>query len=183
MVAMDSVLSSPQLNAEGAVDELIHKVADSKIVELRTTYNGSYGASLLIEPMTITYYVVLFVDKRYWRVIKDTDEARADADYKKFVRDTNELARNEIRRTKLEAQKLRLEQMLALSELRARRIRADLDIAHSQQMKSLARQQQARAQITELNAQNKHARTQLLKAQQAVHKLQRQLLDTETISH
>jgi hypothetical protein len=46
--------------ARGAVAELMQLIHDANLSELRTTYNGSYGASLFFYPQQMTYYVALF---------------------------------------------------------------------------------------------------------------------------
>lgn len=66
-------------DAQGNVAELMQMIHDAKLSELRTTYNGSYGASLFFHPREMTYYVALFQDKHFWRVIKSEDMARAEA--------------------------------------------------------------------------------------------------------
>src|SRR2546427_188749 len=57
------------------VDELKQLMDSRQLTELRTTYNGNYGASLLFNANTLTYYVALFQEKNFWRVIK-TDADR-----------------------------------------------------------------------------------------------------------
>jgi len=42
------------------VDELRQLVDSKQLTELRTTYNGSYGASLLFNTSTLNYYVAPF---------------------------------------------------------------------------------------------------------------------------
>jgi hypothetical protein len=120
-------------DAQGDVAELMQMIHDSKLVELRTTYNGSYGASLFFYPDGMTYYVALFQDKHFWRVIKSQDDARAEAIYAGFVRQTSQLAEVEIHRMELQAQKAFLDRVIALSADRAKRLQADLDVARTQQ--------------------------------------------------
>lgn len=119
-------------DAQGNVAELMQMIHDSQLTELRTTYNGSYGATLFFYPQEMTYYVALFQNKHFWRVIKSQDDARAEAIYADFVQQTTQLAEVEIRRTQLQAQKAFIENVIALSEDRARRLQADLDVARTQ---------------------------------------------------
>ncbi|MFP3632543.1 DUF2968 domain-containing protein, partial [Burkholderia sp. SIMBA_045] len=63
--------------AQGNVAELTQLLHDGRMVEMRTTYNGSYGASLMFDSREMTYYVALFQDKQLWRVIKSQDKSRA----------------------------------------------------------------------------------------------------------
>ncbi|ASL42572.1 hypothetical protein bAD24_I03725 [Burkholderia sp. AD24] len=162
-------------SAAGNVAELQQMIHGSDLAELRTTYNGSYGASLLFYGKEMTYYVALFQQKNFWRVIKTQDATRADMIYKDFVRQTLQLSDVEIRRTQLEAQKAFTERMIALSQDRANRLQADLDVARQQQSIVASQQQQSRAEASALAQQKAAAQDQLRAAQRQVRDLQRQL--------
>jgi hypothetical protein len=162
-------------SAAGNVAELQQMIRGSDLRELRTTYNGSYGASMLFYPQEMTYYVALFQQKTFWRVIKTEDDTRAELIYKDFVRQTLQLSDIEIRRTRLEAQKAFTDRMIALSQDRANRLQADLDVAHQQQNIVNSQQQQTRAEATALAQQKTAAQAQLREAQRQVQELQRQL--------
>ena len=169
-------------SAAGNVAELQQMIRGSDLSELRTTYNGSYGASLLFYGKEMTYYLALFQQKNFWRVIKTQDATRADMIYKDFARQTLQLSDVEIRRTQLEAQKAFTERMIALSQDRANRLQADLDVAHQQQTIVANQQQQTRAETTALAQQKAAAQDQLRAAQRQVRELQRQL-ETGLPSH
>jgi hypothetical protein len=162
-------------SAAGNVAELQQMIRGSDLSELRTTYNGSYGASLLFYGKEMTYYVALFQQKNFWRVIKTDDATRADLIYKDFVRQTVQLSDVEIRRTQLEAQKAFTQRMIALSQDRANRLQADLDVARQQQSIVANQQQQTRAEATALAQQKTAAQDQLRAAQRQVRELQREL--------
>lgn len=162
-------------SAAGNVAELQQMIHGADLAELRTTYNGSYGASLLFYGKEMTYYVALFQQKNFWRVIKTQDATRADMIYKDFVRQTMQLSDVEIRRTQLEAQKAFTERMIALSQDRANRLQADLDVARQQQSIVASQQQQSRAEASALATQKAAAQDQLRAAQRQVRDLQRQL--------
>lgn len=159
--------------SQGDVATLMQLIHDAQLVELRTTYNGSYGASLFFYPPDMTSYVVLFQDKHFWRVIRSQDEARAEAIYADFARQTERLADVEIRRTKLEAQKADIERVIALSEDRARRLQADLDVARTQQARVNERQRLAQADALALRAGKTQAQAQLRDLQREIQLLQR----------
>jgi hypothetical protein len=162
-------------SAAGNVAELQQMIHGSELSELRTTYNGSYGASMLFYGKEMTYYIALFQQKNFWRVIKTQDATRADMIYKDFVRQTVQLSAVEIRRTQLEAQKAFTQRMIALSQDRASRLQADLDVAHQQQSIVATQQQQKHAEAAELTQQKLAAQEQLRAAQRQVRDLQRQL--------
>jgi hypothetical protein len=162
-------------SAAGNVAELQQMIHGSDLSELRTTYNGSYGASMLFYGKEMTYYVALFQQKNFWRVIKTQDATRADLIYKDFVRQTMQLSDVEIHRTQLEAQKAFTQRMIALSQDRASRLQADLDVARQQQSIVATQQQEKRAEATALAQQKLAAQDQLRVAQRQVRELQRQL--------
>ncbi|RDK03586.1 DUF2968 domain-containing protein [Paraburkholderia lacunae] len=162
-------------SAAGNVAELQQMIRGSDLSELRTTYNGSYGASLLFYGKEMTYYIALFQQKNFWRVIKTQDATRAEMIYKDFARQTLQLSEVEIRRTQLEAQKAFTERMIALSQERANRLQADLTVARQQQNIVTSQQQQTRAEATALAQQKAAAQDQLRAAQRQVRELQRQL--------
>src|SRR5438128_1159427 len=49
-----SAADAPANDAPGVVAELTQMIHDAKLSELRTTYNGSYGASLFFYPQQVT---------------------------------------------------------------------------------------------------------------------------------
>ncbi|WP_175964498.1 DUF2968 domain-containing protein [Burkholderia pyrrocinia] len=164
-----------QQSAAGNVAELQRMMAGTDLQELRTTYNGSYGASLLYYGKETTYYVALFQQKHFWRVVKTQDDMRAGMIYKDFAGQTERLAAIEIRRATLDAEKAQTERMVALAQERANALQADLDNARRQQAIVASQQEQARAQAAALQAENVAARQQLRAAQQRVRDLDRQL--------
>jgi Protein of unknown function (DUF2968) len=128
-------------------------------------------------------YIVLFQQKQFWRVIKTQDDVRADIVYRDFARRTEELSGDEIRREKLGAEKTFNERMVALSQDRANRLQADLDVARQQQAAANSQKKLARKQATAQPAENT-ADQQLLRAsQQQIRDLQRRLETGLPLSH
>ncbi|MBY4768335.1 DUF2968 domain-containing protein [Burkholderia ambifaria] len=172
--AAASPASATDAAAQGNVAELTQMLQDGRIVEMRTTYNGSYGASLMFDQREMTYYVALFQDKHLWRVIKSQEKSRAERVYANFVQQTVQLADVEIRRTELQAQKTFLERVIALQANRAQQLQADLSVARSQQAEVAQRQQSARQQTQALQVEKRAAQVQLRDLQEQVRQLQRQ---------
>ncbi|WNC94051.1 DUF2968 domain-containing protein [Paraburkholderia sp. FT54] len=170
-------------SAAGNVAELQQMIRGSDLSELRTTSNGNYRASLLFYGKEMTYYVALFQQKNFWRVIKTQDATRANMIYRDFVRQTLQLSDVEIRRTRLEAQKAFTERMIALSQGRANRLQADLDVASQQQTIVAGQQQKTRAEATALAQQKAAAQDQLRASQRQVRELQSQLESGLARSH
>lgn len=170
-----SASASSSAEVQGNVAELMQMIQDTKLSELRTTYNGSYGASLFFYPRELTYYVALFQNKHFWRVIKSADAGRAEAIYAGFAQQTAQLAEVEIRRTQLQAQKLYIEEGIALSEDRAKRLQADLEVARTQQAKVNDYQRQTQDEAATLREEKERAQAQLRQVQGQVMLLQRQM--------
>ncbi|CAG9254511.1 putative lipoprotein [Burkholderia diffusa] len=166
--------SATEAAAQGNVAELTQMLHDGRIVEMRTTYNGSYGASLMFDPREMTYYVALFQDKHLWRVIRSQEKNRAEMVYANFVQQTAQLADVEIRRTELQAQKTFLERVIALQANRAQQLQADLNIARGQQAEVAQRQKAAQEQTQALQIEKRAAQVQLRDLQEHVRQLERQ---------
>jgi hypothetical protein len=133
--------------------QLIH---DGGLTEMRTTYNGGYGASLFFHGQSMMYYVALFQEKHFWRVIRTSDQGRAESIYAGFARQTAQLADVEIRRTQLQAQK------------------ASIEVARAQEAKVADYQRQTQDETLALRDEKDKAQAQLRQLQQQVLQLQRQ---------
>ena len=161
-------------DAQGDVADLQRMMRGNALSELRTAYNGTYGASLLLHGKDMTYYAVLFQQKNFWRVIKTTNADYAEAVYADFVRRSAQLADVEIKRTVLAAQKAYTEEQLAKAQARADRLQADLDVARKQQALVASRQKEVREEAASLRTQKLAAQQQLADMQQQIHLLQRE---------
>ncbi|SAL39549.1 DUF2968 domain-containing protein [Caballeronia humi] len=163
-----------QTPATGDIAELQQMIRDGKVRELRTTYNGSYGASLLYYPDEMLYYVAMFQQKKFWRVIKTQNDARAETVYADFAKSTMQLSDTEIRRIKLEAEKSYADRLIATQQNRASRLQADLEVARAQQSQVADRQQQQQEAIRALRNEQAAAQAQLRALQARVQDLQKQ---------
>lgn len=161
-------------DGQGNVAELQRLMHGTELAELRTTYNGTYGASLLLYGNEMTYYVVLFQQKNFWRVVKTTNEEYAESVYADFARRSAQLADVEIGRAKLAAQKAYTDELIAVAQARADRLQADLDVARKQQEVVAGRQKQARDEAAALQTQRVAAQEQLDSVRQQIHLLQRE---------
>lgn len=159
----------------GAVQELQQRMQAHELSELRTTYNGAYGASLLFAQSDLTYYVTLFQQKDLWRVVKTTNEAFAERLYNDFAKQTRAMADLELQRIRLEAQKERAERQIAAQEERLRGLRTDLDIQRQQQAQALERQKVARTEADALDAERRAARARVEALQRQIRELEAQV--------
>ncbi|BCZ77066.1 hypothetical protein PTKU64_07410 [Paraburkholderia terrae] len=161
-------------SVQGEVADLMQLIHDGGLTEMRTTYNSRYGASLFFHAQSMTYYVALFQDKHFWRVIRTSDEARAESIYTGFARQTAQLADVEIRRAQLQAQKASIERVIGESQARAQRLQADIEVARAQEAKVADYQRQTQDETLALRDEKDKAQAQLRQLQQQVLQLQRQ---------
>jgi predicted nucleic acid-binding Zn-ribbon protein len=120
------------------------------------------------------YYVAMFQQKKFWRVIKTQNDARAESVYADFAKSTVQLSDTELRRIKLEAEKAYADRLIATQQNRANRLQADLDVARAQQSQVADRQQQQQEAIRELRNEQAAAQAQLRALQARVQDLQKQ---------
>lgn len=144
-------------SGQGDVADLMQLIHDGGLVEMRTTYNGGYGASLFFHAPSMTYYVALFQDKHFWRVIRTSDQTRAEAIYAGFARQTAQLAEVEIRRAQLQAQKASIERVINESQARAQRLQADIEVARTQEAKVADHQRQTQDEALALRDEKEKA--------------------------
>ncbi len=178
----DDTGSAPGLDAsvdasgsvQGDVADLMQLIHDGGLTEMRTTYNGGYGASLFFHAQRMTYYVALFQDKHFWRVIRTSDQSRAESIYTGFARQTAQLADVEIRRAQLQAQKASIERVIGESQARAQRLQADIEVARAQEAKVADYQRQTQDETLALRDEKDKAQAELRQLQQQVLQLQRQ---------
>ncbi|AXE97714.1 DUF2968 domain-containing protein [Paraburkholderia hospita] len=161
-------------SVQGDVADLMQLIHDGGLTEMRTTYNGGYGASLFFHAQRMTYYVALFQDKHFWRVIRTSDQARAESIYTGFARQTAQLADVEIRRAQLQAQKASIERVIGESQARAQRLQADIEVARAQEAKVADYQRQTQDETLALRDEKDKAQAELRQLQQQVLQLQRQ---------
>jgi hypothetical protein len=171
---LDNLGGVAAADTRGNVAELKQMVQTGALTEMRVTYNGSYGAGLFFYPRDMVFYVALFQDKNYWRVVKTQDDAHAETVYAQFARKSYALADGEIRRTQLLAQKVLLERVIAVSNDRALRLSADLSIAQAQESQVSQRQQQMQAESIALQNDKVAAERKLHALQNQVQQLQEQ---------
>ncbi|ENZ79143.1 MULTISPECIES: DUF2968 domain-containing protein [Ralstonia] len=158
-----------------AVFELQQRMQAHELSELRTTYNGAYGASLLFAQSDLTYYVTLFQQKDLWRVIKTTNEAAAERLYSDFAKQTRTMADLELQRIRLEAQKERSERQIAAQQEKLRGLKTDLDIQRKQQAQAQERQKVARTEAEALDIERRAARARVDELQRQIRELEAQV--------
>ncbi len=154
------------------VDELKQLMDAQQLTELRTTYNGNYGASLLFNANTLTYYVALFQEKNFWRVIKTDAVDNAERVYRTFVQQTEQLAQVYIDTTRLEAGKRYTERLVAYNEERLRTLQQEMEQQQAQSAQVSASLQQAQQQAVSLSTDVQSTNSQLDALQRRIQVLQ-----------
>ena len=160
--------------AGGTVHELQQLIQSQKLVEMRTAYNGNFGTSMLYHPEKMTFYVAMFQQKNFWRVVKTTSKARADAVFRDFNRETDTMAQAELKIIQLDAQKDMAEKSIAESEARLRGLEADLAIQRQQEQQARALQQAANEQAKALDVEQRAMRMRLNELQRRIDSLEAQ---------
>ncbi len=159
---------------EGPSAELQRLIRERAVKELRTSYNGSFGASLLFKPDDLTYYAAMFRQKEFWQVIKTKSATQAEQAYRRFVARSAELADVEIRRTRLQAEQARTEQLLAERANELTALQSDLNRQREQAAAIAAAQRQAQQEAQALAEQQEKARAELRRLQEQIRALERQ---------
>lgn len=154
--------------------ELQTLIQQHKVQELRTSYNGKYGASLLFRPDDLTYYVALFQQKTFWRIAKTENRARAEKTYDRFVQESARLAQADLRSVTLQAQYDHTEKQVNERLDKVSQLQNDL-AAQRQQADVIAQQQDdARKEASQLAKQQADARQRLHALQRQIEQLQRE---------
>lgn len=171
-VAVPSAPARPAVNT--TVAELQQLIQARGVQELRTAYNGRYGASLLFAAENLTYYVALFQQREFWRVFKTTDAALAERMYTQYRQDTVDYAASDLDRIKLQAEVARTEKELNASADQLTVLQNDLAMQRQQEALAVAQREEARREAQALAEQGREARDQLQELQRQIKELERQ---------
>jgi len=161
----------------GTVAELQQLLAQKRLTELRTTYNGDYGTSLLLVNEDTTAYVALSYRKELWRVYKFAAVAPADGAYDTLARQTRIWAEDDLRRSVTAGQKAQLEREAQAAEQRAASLGQEVRIMQAQRQKMLEEQQAVRQQTQALDVERRAYKAQVDSLQQQIRMLEKQLND------
>ncbi|NKA12444.1 hypothetical protein GO306_00829 [Ralstonia solanacearum] len=161
----------------GSVAELRQLLAQKRLTELRTTYNGDYGTSLLLVNEDTTAYVALSYRRELWRVYKFGATAPAEAAYDMLARQTRAWAEDDVRHAVAAGQKAQLEREAQAAEQRAAALSQEVRAMQAQRQQMLEEQQAARRQTQALDAERHAYKTQIDSLQQQIRLLEKQLND------
>ncbi|WP_144638189.1 DUF2968 domain-containing protein [Bordetella genomosp. 13] len=164
--------AADQPAAPTTVAELQGLIQNRQVAELRTTYNGSYGASLLFKGDDMQYYVALFQQRDFWRVVKTVSQSQAESTYRAFVEQAAELAAIDLQRIRLQAENTNAEKQLAARSRQLSVLQADQALRQQQEQMVADRQAQLRQERDALAEQRQDARAQLRALQRQIDELQ-----------
>lgn len=161
--------------APNSVVAELNSLLQAKVLnELRTTYNGQYGASLLFKADTLTYYVALFQQRQFWRAIKTTDYAQAEQIYRSFNRQTEQLSAVDIERVRLEAEQVHIQKEIGAESSRLEALRGDVVFQQQREREVQAVQEEVRQEASTLAAQQQASRDVLKALQRSIQVLETQ---------
>jgi hypothetical protein len=167
--------SAPATQGPGSIVEDFHQlIQNHQLTELRTTYNSSYGASLLFQPQTLDYYVALFHGKDFWRVIRTDSYDEAQNVYNTFVSQTETLAKVDIDALRLQATKQYTDHMVQMNQQRLQKLEQDAAYQQQQAQQVAAQQQQAAQQSSSLTTDLQASNNELDAVRERIHALEEQ---------
>ncbi|MGO3843633.1 MAG: DUF2968 domain-containing protein [Alcaligenes pakistanensis] len=156
------------------VAQLQQLIQARSVQELRTAYNGRFGASLLFAADSMTYYVALFQQREFWRVFKTTDESLAERMYTQYRQDTVDYAAADLDRIKLQAEVAKAEKQLNESADQLTVLQNDLALQRQQEALAIAQREESRREAQALAEQEREAREQLRELQRQIKDLEQQ---------
>jgi hypothetical protein len=157
-----------------AVASLQQLIDSHQLTELRTTYNATYGASLLFNSEKLRYYVALFHGKQFWRVIQTDSYENAESVYGNFVEQTQKLAQVDIDTIRLQAGNAYAERMIQLNREHLQNLQQDVSYQQQQAQQVAAAQQQAHQQAVTLSADLHSSSSELDAMKQRISELEQQ---------
>ncbi len=174
-------VGSSEAPASATIARLQQLIDTHQLTELRTTYNATYGASLLFQTSKLSYYVALFHGKQFWRVIQTDSYENAESIYRNFVAQTRKLAQVDIDTTRLQAGNAYAEHLIALNQQHLQNLQQDASYQQQQARQVATAQQQAKQQAVTLSADLHSTSDQLDAMKQRIRALEKQQADPSLI--
>jgi hypothetical protein len=171
-----------QNNASGGTVFYLHQLMDShQLTQLRTTFNGTYGATLFFQPEKLSYYVAMFHSDVYWRVIQTDSETDAESIYRAFSQQSEKLAEVDIDAMRLKAGNIYAERMVAMNQQRLQNLQQDASLQQQQAQQVAVQQQQAQQQAVALSNDLRNNSNQLDAVKERIRALEAQQANPELI--
>ena len=167
--------------SSSTLNHLRQLIDSHQLTEMRTTYNGGYGASLLFQTDKLSYYVSLFHNKEFWRVIQTDSYDEAEKLYRTFAEQTEGLAQVDLDALRLQAGNQYAAHMVELNQQRLQNLRSDVSYQQQQSRQVAALQQQAQQDAASLTAELRATSSQLDTVKQQIRELEAQQTDPALI--
>jgi len=105
--------------AQGQAAELQRLVDEGAVRELRSTSNGDYATSLLVEKERVVFYVAMYYQGAIWRVFRKSTLNHAEPVYAKLAKQSAAWADDDIQRKILASRMREQEDALQTEQARA----------------------------------------------------------------
>ena len=155
-----------------SVSEIEGLMSSHALTEMRTTYNGHYGASLLFDADKLSYYIAMFHDKQFWRIIKTDTYGDAEAVYTAFGQQTVRLAQVELDAIRLQAGQKYSAKLVAMNQQRLQELQLASTRQQQQAQQIASLQHEAKQQSSTLSAELQSTDAQLSSVQAQVRALE-----------
>lgn len=174
--AQDSLPASA--SSLGLVAELQQRLRDKAVRELRTSYNGDYGTTLMLADDQVVCYVALFYQKNLWRVFRFESFAAAEQAYRQLTQQSTAWADDDIRRQVLASQKRAFDRALQESEARANALNEDVRVMQAQRQRIAEEQKVSRVEVQSAEIESRASRIRLEQLQQQIRRMESSLTDS-----
>ncbi|MCY0858457.1 DUF2968 domain-containing protein [Cupriavidus sp. D39] len=177
---LTAIVSGPQASASslGLVSELQQRLRDRSVRELRTSYNGDYGTTLMLADDQVVCYVALFYQKNLWRVFRFESIGPAEQAYRQVTQQSATWASDDIRRQVLASQKRAFDKALQETEARANALNEDVRVMQAQRQRIAEEQKASRAEVQSAEIESRASRIRLEQLQQQIRRMESSLADS-----
>ena len=134
------------------VEEVEALAQDGAFTELRELHSFGHSARLFFHGAELKFYAALYMDELLWRAMKSSDAEAAERAFDEFALQVNQRARSEVRRVQLDATNMQLQHVIAESQARAERLRANIQRNAAQKQRAIEREGDLRNHIKQLEA-------------------------------
>lgn len=168
------VAAVPKASA-GSLAELKQRLTAQTVRELRTSYSGEYGTTLLLAADAPVFYVALLHQKSLWRVLRFDALGPAEQAYNLLSQRSADWADDQIRLQVLNAQSQALERSKQEGEARLQVLNTDLQIMQGEQARIQQGREVAQSQARASEAERKAYQMQLERLRRDIRQLEVEL--------
>lgn len=167
------VLASP-------LAELKLRLTEKTVRELRTSYSGEYGTTLLLADDAPIFYVALLNKKNLWRVLRFDAIVPAEQAYTRLAQRSTDWANDDMRLQVLASQERALARAKEESEARLATLNADMQIMQGEQARIVQAREVAQSQVQASDIERKAQALQLQQLQRDIRQLEQVLSGVNT---